>query len=235
MMNQKYKFDAIFWDIDNTLLNLEYEERYALKKCFRLFGLGKMTEEIFDDYRMINDKYWDLFAQGKLTKPFILTQRFNELFKKYNLSVDSDKFNHTYLISLGDKVKYNDNSFKILKNLKGKIKQYALTDGTMIMKASQLKNAKLYKVLDNIFISETIGSCKPNKEFFDYVFDNIPKFQHSRILIVGDGLKTDILGGKNAGIKTCYYNPNHKQVSEDIKIDYQIDNLKKIYDIIIEK
>lgn len=233
MEKQKYKFDAIFWDIGNTLLNLEYQ-RYAMKKCFKLFNLGKMTEDIFADYKEINDKYWDLFAQGELSKSYILVERFNELFKKYNLDVNSEIFNHKYLLSLGDKVKYNDNSFKILKDLKGKIKQYALTDGTMLMKEKQLKNAKLYDVLDNIFISEKIGSCKPNIEFFNYVFENIPNFEHDRILIVGDGLKTDMLGDNNAKIKTCYYNPRHKPAFENIKINYTIENLNQIYDIIKE-
>lgn len=228
----KYKFDAIFWDIDDTLLDFESEENYSFKKCFSMFGLGEASEDLVESYKQINKKYWSFLSLGEMTKEEILVERFNEFFKKYNMHVDSKAFNYAYSTNLGIKIKFNDNSYAILKDLKNKIKQYALTDGTMLHKKNQLKNAKLYEVLDGIFISEEVGSCKPNKDFFDYVLNSIPKFDLDRILIVGDGLKTDILGGNNAGIKTCYYNPRHKKVNENVKIDYQIDSLNKIYDIL---
>ena len=47
-------------------------------------------------------------------------------------------------------------------------------------------------------------------------------------MIVGDSLTSDILGGINAGIRTCWVNPNRKSSGPDIVPDYQIPGIDQL-------
>lgn len=227
------KFDAILWDIDNTILHFPYQEKYALKKCFSIFKLGEFTTQMLENYREISDNIWKEISTGKLSKNEGLIERFEQLFKSFNINFSAKKFNEEYQCRLGDKVKFNDNAYKILNSLKPIIKQYATTDGTIATQKNELKNGNLLNIFDDIFISEAIGFSKPDVRFFDYIFKHIPSFDKNKIIIVGDSLTSDMQGGVNAGIKCCWYNPNHKKNNSKIPVDFEIDNLKQIYDILL--
>ena len=84
----------------------------------------------------------------------------------------------------------------------------------------------LNKYFKDIFISEEIGYQKPKIEFFDYCFRHIEHFDKDKALIIGDSLTSDMQGGINAQIDTCWYNPQHDKTS--IKIDYIIHDLKEL-------
>ena len=83
-----------------------------------------------------------------------------------------------------------------------------------------------------MFLSEELGAEKPCKEFFDRVFSVIGEDKKDKALIVGDSLSSDILGGINAGIKTCWYNPDGVKNNGEIKPDYEISDLHEIYKIL---
>ena len=88
------------------------------------------------------------------------------------------------------------------------------------------------ELMDDIFVSEVIGYEKPKKEFFEGCLKKISEKDLSRILIVGDSLTSDIAGGNNAGIRTCWYNPAGKKVGADYRIDYEIRNLQQIFEVL---
>jgi FMN phosphatase YigB (HAD superfamily) len=90
-------------------------------------------------------------------------------------------------------------------------------------------------LIDRIYISDKIGYQKPNINFFNYIFDDLNNHQRKDYIIVGDSLTSDILGGKNSGITTVWYNPNHEKNDKNIIPDYEIDNLKKIEGILNDK
>ena len=121
-----------------------------------------------------------------------------------------------------------------MKSLKGVIPQYAASNGTIVAQTGKLTRSGLIHLLDGVFLSEKLGAEKPSVLFFDKVFETIPTVDRERILIVGDSLTSDILGAKNAGIQSCWYNPSHKPNTTDIKPDFEIEHLseiKKILDI----
>ena len=45
-------------------------------------------------------------------------------------------------------------------------------------------------------------------------------------------VESDISGGDKVGIKTCWYNPNHKENNTDLKPDYEIDDLIQVIKIL---
>ena len=226
---------AVLWDIDGTLLNFLKSEKYGIKKCFELFGLGECTDEMVERYSKINQKYWKRLELGEITKQKVLRGRFEDFFALENLGFDLiDDFNGEYQVRLGDKVFFSDNGLETVEALRGRVKQYAVTNGTYIAQKRKLELSGLDKIFDGIFISDKIGFEKPSFEFFDHVRKNIDPYNGDEVLIVGDSLTGDMRGGNNAGYLCCWYNPDGKINNTDIKIDYEITDLKQVIEIINE-
>ena len=159
--------------------------------------------------------------------------RFQEFFEKEKLDVSvAPAFNEAYQSALGDTIVYRDDSYQIIESLRGKVKQYVVSNGTIVAQEKKLRLSGLGALMDGVFLSEELGVEKPNKEFFDKVFAQIGYLDRETVLIVGDSLTSDIRGGNNAGIRTCWYNPGHAAPLEDVHIDYEITDLHEVYDLL---
>ena len=86
--------------------------------------------------------------------------------------------------------------------------------------------------MDGVFLSEKLGAEKPNVEFFDKVFAAIQPFDLSKVMIVGDSLTSDIQGGMNAGIRTCWYNPRKESLPPQYRADWIISDLHELLPIL---
>ena len=224
---------TLLWDIDGTLLDFGKAEEYGIRKCFEVFGLGECTDDMLARYSTINRKYWEMLERNELTKPEVLRGRFAEFFQTEGIEFDRvDDFNVEYQYRLGDKIFFCDNALETVQQLKGKIKQYAVTNGTFLAQSRKLSQSGLDKIFDDVFISDKIGFEKPAVEFFDAVQEKIGKFSPEEVMIIGDSLTSDIRGGNNAGIITCWYNPLGLENKDGFKIDYEIKNIAEVLDII---
>ena len=224
---------TLLWDIDGTLLNFAKSENYAIKKCFEIFGIGECTDEMVARYSPINRKYWEKLERGELTKPEVLRGRFKEFFESENISFDRvDDFNAEYQLRLGDKVFFCDNGLEVVNSLKGKVRQYAVTNGTFVAQSRKLSQSGLIDIFDDIFISDKIGFEKPGIEFFNAVQEKIGHFKKDEVMIIGDSLTSDIKGGNNADILCCWYNPLSLPAKDDLRIDYEIKDIADILNII---
>lgn len=224
---------VILWDIDGTVLDFIAAEKVALRETAKSFGLGELTDEDIKVYSAINKSYWKRLETGELTKPQILKGRFVDFFKLKGFEFeDYDAFNAEYQVRLGDTVCFFDDSYNIIRSLKGKVKQYAVTNGTKVAQDRKLKNSGLIDLLDGVFISESVGAEKPSALFFDKVFEQIGHFDGNEVMIVGDSLTSDIKGGNNAGIICCWYDRGIDSPKDDLVIHHRIGNLQQVLDII---
>ena len=223
---------VILWDIDGTLLNFEEAEKHAIRTCFAQFGLGECTDGMLADYSGINRVYWQKLERGEMSKPEILVGRFMTFFEKYGLDTScAPAFNAQYQISLSDTICFNPNGLEVVTALRGKLKQYAVTNGTKIAQQRKLERSGLDKLFDGVFISEDIGIEKPGVEFFHRIWAQIGPYDPSEVMIVGDSLTSDIQGGNNAGILCCWFNPAGKEAGSQLRIDYEIQDLEQILSV----
>lgn len=224
---------VVLWDVDGTLLDFLAAEKAALRSCFRHFGIGELTDEMISRYSEINKKYWVRLEAGEIDKDTVRRGRFEEFFALEGIDFkDVDALNDEYQIRLGDTICFFDGSLEIVKALRGRVRQYGVTNGTEAAQNIKLKKSGLGELFDGVFISDVVGFEKPTVEFFDAVFSEIGDYDKSEIMIVGDSLTSDMRGGNNAGIVCCWYNRTHAPVPEDLRIEYVIDDLNKIYDIL---
>ena len=88
---------VILWDIDGTLLDFGLAEKAAIRACFIRFGLGECPDDMLARYSSINQKYWNALERGELTKPQVLSGRFQEFFQSEGIEFsDIEGFNHAY-------------------------------------------------------------------------------------------------------------------------------------------
>ena len=219
---------AVLWDIDGTLLDFQVAEQYAIRACFEKLGLGECSDEMLRDYIRINAGYWRRLEKGELTKPQVLVGRFEEFFERYGIDAAAAlAFNEEYQVRLGDTICFCSNALETVRALKGRALQYAVTNGTKTAQERKLEKSGLNGLLEGVFISEIIGIEKPMKGFFERVFQEIGNFRKDEMMIVGDSLTSDIQGGNNAGIVTCWYNPAGEKSPADLRIDYEIKDIKE--------
>ena len=227
-----YKY--LLWDIDGTVLNFLASEAYAIRTLFKKYNLGTCTDDMIKLYSDINVKYWKMLERGELTKPQILVERFKEFFDIIGVEDVSiaESFNSDYQVTLGDHIEFVDKAERILLSHNGKFTLAAVTNGTKTAQEKKLRLSGLYKVFDAIFISENIGFEKPDKKFFDCVFENLGIKDKKEVLIIGDSLTSDIKGGFDSGNDTCWFNPTKSPNTFGIDVTYEIDDLGEIEDII---
>ena len=226
------KIKAVLWDVDGTLLDFLAAEREAIKTCFSLFGLVECTDEMIAQYSAINVRWWQALERGEYTKPEILVGRFAEFFTARGIDTAvAPAFNAEYQLRLGDTIKFCPHALETVQALRGIAAQCAVTNGTKYAQTIKLARSGLDKLLSPIFISDDIGAEKPSARFFEAVFASLDGIAPEEMLIVGDSLTSDMCGGRNAGIPTCWYNPR-RLPPDDLPVDFVIEDLAEVLQIV---
>lgn len=218
---------TIFLDVDDTILDFHTAEANALRGTLESIGLDP-TPETTALYSRINARQWELLEEGRLTRAQVLTRRFDILFGELGVERSSAGTQKIYERLLSQGHWFMPGAEALLEELYGKYDLYIVSNGTGTVQDGRIASAGIARYFRDIFISERIGFDKPRREFFDACFARIPDFDRERAIIVGDSLTSDIRGGINAGIRTCWYNPRGKQRREDILPDFEISKLEQL-------
>ena len=219
--------EFLFLDLDDTILDFQKAEHVALSKTLESFGL-KPTEEVLKRYNQINRAHWEALERKEMTRDQVLLGRFQMLFGEFRLDVDPEKVARTYERNLGIGHWFLPGAEEAVERLSKKYKLYLASNGTASVQKGRMTSANLYRFFEKVFVSQEIGANKPSIEYFERCFAQIPDFDKAKAIIVGDSLTSDILGGQNAGIATCWVNPHHKERRPDIRVDYEIEALSQL-------
>ena len=220
-MTERKRTAAVFLDVDDTLLDFHKAEAIALAKTLTAMGI-EPREEILKRYSEINDSQWKLLEQGLIPREVVLVRRFEILFEELGLERSGAEARDTYEGNLAVGHYFMPGAPELLETLYRNYELYIVSNGTAVVQEGRIKSAGIAKYFKEIFISEEIGCDKPGKEFFRRCFERILDFDPKQAIIVGDRLSSDILGGINAGIKTCWFNPDRQENRTEIFPDYEI-------------
>ena len=222
------KYSVILFDIDDTIFDFSKCEKEALIDAFAQCDVT-LTGEMIDIYRRINDKLWRALERGEIERDELKTRRFDDFAKFYGLSIDSAKVADDYIFYLGHKIYYVRGAKELIESLHGKVKMYIVTNGLEAVQTRRYALAGFDKIFDGIFISQVVGANKPDARFFEYVAEHIDGFEKEKTLIVGDSLSSDIAGGINFGIDTCWYSPSNMHTKANPT--YIVDSMEKVLSI----
>ncbi len=222
--------EFLFIDLDDTILDFKKAENVAVKKTLADFGV-EPTEEICSRYSIINQQHWEAMERKEMTRQQVLEGRFAVLFAELGVDVDAAVCSRCYTQNLSVGHYFLPGAREAVEQLSKKYKLYMTSNGTAWVQRSRLESADIEKFFLDVFISQEIGFNKPAREFFDGCFAKILDFDPAKAMIVGDSLSSDILGGKNAGIATCWVNPKHKSCG-DVIPDYEIEALTQLEELL---
>ena len=219
--------EFLFLDLDDTILDFHKAERIALSGTIRSFGI-EPTEEVLGRYHVINKWHWEQLELGTMTRAEVLVGRFAMLFEERKIPVDPEAVARAYEKNLGIGHWFLPGAEEAVDTLSKKYRLFLASNGTASVQKGRMTSANLYRFFEKVFVSQEIGHNKPSKAYFDACFAAIPDFDPEKAMIVGDSLSSDIQGGINAGIKTCWVNPAHAPAKEGIQPDYEIEALHQL-------
>lgn len=223
--------EFLLLDLDDTILDFHKAERIALAKTLKDFGV-EPTDAVLSRYHIINRQHWERLEKGELTRDQVQEGRFRVLFEELGRAADPVAVTRAYEHNLGIGHYFLPGAEAAVQSLHKKYRLFLASNGTASVQHSRLTSAGLYPYFEKVFVSQNIGFNKPSKDYFDACFAQIPGFDPQKAMMVGDSLTSDILGGINAGIKTCWVNPTHAPVRADIRPDYQIENLSQLEEVL---
>ena len=223
--------EFLFLDLDDTILDFHKAEHIALSKTFRSFGLDP-SQEVLDRYTDINRAHWQRLERKELTREQVVVGRFAALFQEKGIHTDPERVARKYEDFLSQGHYFLPGAEDALKSLSQKYKLYLASNGTAKVQAGRLESSGIGKYFQEIFVSEKIGANKPDKVYFDRCCERIPGYDPDKAMIVGDSLTSDILGGQNVGIATCWVNLHGKACNLEKAPDYEIGSISQLEELL---
>lgn len=220
-----YKF--LFLDLDETILDFHKAEHIAVSKAFQDCGV-EPTEPTIALYSRINIDFWERLERGEVSREQVKLGRFEETFRQLGIQADARRCAEDYERLLGIGHYFLPGAEAAVHSLAEKYRLFLASNGTASVQAGRLTSAKLYPYFEKVFVSEELGVNKPSKAFFDRCFAQIPDFDPRQTLMVGDSLSSDIRGGNNAGIATCWVNRRGAARPTEPHVDYEITALSEL-------
>ncbi len=224
------RYQWILFDADDTLFDYAKAEEQALESAFTAFGVTLETGHV-ELYQEINHRIWQSFERGEITLPELKIRRFEQLFEAAGLEGNPARFSASYLEGLAQGTYLIDGAEQVVHDLHGRIGMVIVTNGIQDVQRPRLAGSTLNGCFADMVISEEIGIAKPEPGIFDAAFSKMGNPDKHDVLIVGDSLTSDIRGGSNYGIDTCWYNPERKPRVNDVTITYEIHQLSEVVDI----
>ena len=212
---------CLFLDLDDTILDFRWAEHRALSRAMRSAGI-EPTQAVLDRYSEINIAQWQKLELGLITREQVLLERFEILFEELGLEADAAAMRDAYEGNLCDGHRFLPGAEETLRALAGSCRLFLASNGSAAVQEARLASAGIGALFEDIFISELLGFDKPSRAYFEACFARIPLFEPARALMVGDSLSSDIRGGKNAGLLTCWYNPKGISAPPDLRPDHEI-------------
>jgi 2-haloacid dehalogenase len=219
----------LLFDADDTLFDYPKAEADALRSTFEHFGQVYRSGYL-QIYHVFNQQVWREFERGETTPQELRFKRFRLLFDEIHAPLDPQDFSPRYLENLARASDLLPGAAEVLQALSGRYHIALVTNGLKDVQRPRLERSAIHAFIEKIFISEEIGVAKPEAGFFEAVFQEIGQPEKSQVLIIGDSLTSDMLGGVNYGIDTCWYNPGGK--ATELPVTYQIRSLTELLDIL---
>lgn len=215
--------EAVFIDIDNTILDFDEYVRRTMQCGFKEFGLSEYEPWMYDVFTRENNKLWREIEQGTLTFEELQKIRWNLIFDKIGMECDGPSFEKYFRKCLNESAIEIDGAGKLLEELAGRYILCAASNGPYEQQLHRLELADMKKYFDYLFISEEMGIQKPAAGFFEKAFERLNAGRPHKIyaknsLMIGDSVSSDIAGGRSAGMRTCLFDRNGKYEKDSADI-----------------
>jgi len=224
-------YSWIIFDADGTLFDFERAEWSAFNRTMNDFGVD-VSPEIYDAYRTISIDIWARFERGELSSQRLRVERFEQLLGQFGLAPRPTDVSAHYIESLGTEHGLLPESESVIETLAADFKLLLATNGIADVQRKRFAGSSIYHFFAHVLISDEIGVAKPDPRYFEEAFAQMGGPARSEVLMVGDGLSSDIAGGAGYGIDTCWFNPGNESNGSAPQPTYEIRRLRDLYPIV---
>ncbi len=224
-------YSTLLFDFDHTLFDSDTSETNAFAKTLTCCGVADPAAH-FATYQRINRTLWSAVERGEMDPGQVHTKRFERLATAIGLDVAPARMAATYGQAMGANGDLYPGARAALEQLRTRAHLAMVTNGISEIQRARIDRLDIANYFDTIVVSSEVGVSKPSKTIFDITFERLGGPDKETAVIIGDSLSSDIQGGRNYGIATCWYNPNRKATETHHTITHQITNLDEIHALV---
>ena len=224
-------YELVFIDADDTLFDYRKAEKEALSGAFQSLDIS-INDEIIKSYGSINKELWRKYEKNEITQEALRTERFRLLFNDLSLTIDHASFSEIYLDFLSNSAVLMENADTICRYLHENYTTVIITNGISKVQRNRFDKSPIRDCFDYLVISEEAGCNKPHIGIFEYAEQITGFSDREKMIIVGDSLTSDIAGGINYGIDTCWLNLHGTDNTKGIQPTYSVSNLLELRNIL---
>lgn len=228
-MTRQYQW--LLFDADGTLYDFEKTEVLAFKQSVEDLGYAYQPNYL-RTYRRVNQALWDKFEQGTITQELLKVQRFADFFAAEDLEGDPVYFSQQYVSHLAEGYYLLEGAEALIETLAHSYRLMIITNGLREVQRPRFERSSIHNYFEAIIVSGEVGAAKPGTAIFDAAFEAMGNPSKSETLIIGDSLTSDMAGGINYGIDTCWYNPMRKENISNLGLTYEISTLAELMDLL---
>jgi putative hydrolase of the HAD superfamily len=225
------KYELLLIDADDTVFDYDKAEAYAFGATCKDFEIDYEEERHLPVYRRINEAMWKALERGETDQERLATERFERTFEELGIEADAGAFGDRYLDHLEEADFLLPEAEATVASLAAKANLVLLTNGLSRVQRSRFARSPVTRHFDHIVISDEVGVKKPDPAIFELATKHYPEIAKERVLMVGDSLSSDIQGGVNSGVDTCWFNPREKPAPAKPKPTYEIRRLSQLLEL----
>jgi YjjG family noncanonical pyrimidine nucleotidase len=221
------RYTTFFLDLDHTLFDSDTSELAAFAQAMTAAGVADAAQ-YFAPYKKINLELWAAVERGEISPHGVRTQRFERLVSDLHLEADAQQLADDFVAGLGAHGELYEGAFEVIDRLSSQASLALVTNGLGEVQRARVERLGIGEFFDAIVISAEVGAAKPGTEIFDIVFEALGAPRKESALMVGDSLSSDMQGGTNFGIATCWYNPKRQALRRDDLVSHEIHELREL-------
>ncbi len=206
------RYETVLLDFDHTLFDSAVSERDAFLGAMSAMGIAD-PGSYFDTYKSVNMSLWKAAERGELTVVDVGDQRFFRFVETVGLDLDPVELRSGFESGMAEFGELYDGAAELLDTLAGQVSLGLVTNALSHIQRARIERVGIGHYFQSIVISSELGIAKPDPGIFDVAFDQLglsadrPGAKAATIMI-GDSLSSDIQGGANFGVDTCWFNPS---------------------------
>jgi 2-haloacid dehalogenase len=231
-----HRYSTVLFDLDHTLLDSDASEALAFAATLRLAGVDDPLPH-FPVYDSINRGLWAAVERHEVTPGHVRVARFEQFIAAIGLEADPLVLADAFAGGLGAYGELYPGTRDVLDAMAGRVRMGLVTNGLSEVQRRRIERLQLERYFDAVVISAEVGVSKPSAAIFDIAFEQLGQPSRSQVLMVGDSLSSDIRGGRNAGVATCWYNPHGKSAgtaagAASRLVDHEIVHITDLLDLL---
>jgi YjjG family noncanonical pyrimidine nucleotidase len=221
------RYSTFLLDLDHTLFDSDTSEAAAFAQTMAVAGVDEPADYA-DAYRSINLELWAAVERGEMIPQQVRTRRFERLVEEHDIDADPLQLADEFVSGLGCNGELYEGARAVLEELSDTVSLALVTNGLSEVQRARIERLGINDFFDAVVISAEVGAAKPGTEIFDIVFDALDNPPKDASVMVGDNLSSDMQGGANYGIATCWYNPGGKSDKQGGQVVHEISGLEEL-------